>query len=251
MAKERIETGKMPQITVTDCAGDLVIRPWMELAVQVQGEYLAKQVEAGHTFSANGDLRILVPEDAILMVQNVRGDLSIKSIRGDVSLGNIHGDSILVNLGTVKAGEIHGDLSAKNLAGPLSIESVHGDAVVRNIDHMVSAAVVHGDFAAYYINGDVQLDQVEGDINLRTVNGEVSINKGARDVNLRNLGGVCAVQHAHGDIRLKGGLCEGEHTFTASGDIVVRWPANVPIQVVAKAPDVRNRLPLEDVKEAG
>jgi hypothetical protein len=114
---------------------------------------------------------------------------------------------------------------------------------------MVSAAAVHGDFAAYYINGDVQLDQGKGDINLKTVSGDVSINSGSRDVNLRNLGGVCAVQHAHGDIRLKGGLCEGAHTFTASGDIVVRWPANAPIQVVAKAPDVRNRLPLEDLKK--
>ncbi len=39
MAKERIETGKIPQIEVKECKGDLVIRPWMELAVQAQGDY--------------------------------------------------------------------------------------------------------------------------------------------------------------------------------------------------------------------
>ncbi len=47
----------------------------------------------------------------------------------------------------------------------------------------------------------------------------------------------------------KGGLSAGEHIFEASGDIVVRWPRNAPLQLVAKASEVRSRLPLEDVKE--
>ena len=248
MAIERIETGKIPQIEVSDCAGDLIIRPWMEMAIQAKGDFQVEQVESSHFFSSAGDLRLFVPEEAAVKVQNVRGDLSIKSIRGDVSLGDVRGDAILVGLGMVKVGEIHGDLAAKNLEGPLSIEWVHGDAVARNIDGMLSAGVVHGDFAAYYVNGDVRLDQGKGDINLKTVNGEVSINSGSRDVNLRNLGGICSVHRADGDIRLKGGLCEGEHTLTASGDIVVRWPANAPLHVVAMAPEVRNRLPLQDLK---
>jgi ubiquinone biosynthesis protein UbiJ len=249
MANNLIETSKIPQIEVDDCAGDLVIRPWMELAVKAQGTYQMDEIESRLVFSSNGDLRLLVPEGAILRVGNVQGDLLIKGVRGDISLNEISGDAVLLNLTQVKAGNIQGDLSAKNSEGPLYVEAIYGDAMVRNIDRDVSIDSIYGDFAAYYVSGNVNLGQCIGDINLRTINGEISIDSGHRDANLRNLGSLCSIQDIHGDIRFKGGLSTGEHSFEALGDIVARWPGNVPLQVVAKAADICNRLPLEDVKE--
>jgi hypothetical protein len=249
MANEKIETSKTPQIEVTDCAGDLVIRPWMELAVKAQGPYQMDEVESCLVFSSQGDLRLLVPEGATLRLGNVRGDLMIKGVRGDISLNEISGDAVLLNLTQVKAGNIQGDLAAKNSEGPLYVEAIYGDAIMRNIDSDVSIGSIYGDFAAYYVSGNVRLGQCMGDINLRTINGEVSIDTGHRDANLRNLGSLCLIKDIHGDIRLKGGLSAGKHSFEALGDIVVRWPGNAPLQVVAKAADIRNRLPLEDVKE--
>jgi hypothetical protein len=249
MANEKIETSKIPQIEVTDCAGDLVIRPWMELAVKAKGSYKMDEVESCLVFSSQGDLRLLVPEGATLRVGNVGGDLMIKGVRGDISLNEISGDAVLLNLTRVKAGNIQGDLSTKNSEGPLYVEAIYGDAIVRNIDGDVSIGSIYGDFAAYYVSGSVSLGQCMGDINLRTINGEVSIDTGHRDANLRNLGKLCLINDIHGDIRLKGGLSAGEHSFEALGDIVIRWPRNAPLQVVAKAADISNRLPLEDVKE--
>ncbi len=249
MANERIETSKIPQIEIADCAGDLVIRPWMELAVKAQGNYQMDEVESCLVFSSQGDLRLLVPEGAALKVGNVRGDLLIKGVRGEISLGEISGDALLLNLTRIKAGTIQGDLSAKNLEGPLYVEAIYGDAMARSINSDVSIGSVYGDFAAYYVSGNVRLRQCMGDINLKTINGEVSVDTGHRDANLRNLGNLCKIKDIHGDIRLKGGLSAGEHSFEAFGDIVVRWPGNAPLQLVAKAADIRNRLPLEDVKE--
>ncbi len=131
----------------------------------------------------------------------------------------------------------------------MSVEAIYGDVLVRNIDNEVSMGNVYGDFAAYYVNGNLGLGQCMGDINLKTINGEVSIDSGHRDANLRNIGSLCLIEDIRGDIRLRGGLSPGEHSFKASGDIVVRWPGNAPLQVVAKAADIHNRLPLEDIKE--
>jgi hypothetical protein len=46
-----------------------------------------------------------------------------------------------------------------------------------------------------------------------------------------------------------GGLAAGSHEFVAKGDIVVRWPANAPLDLVAKAAEVRSKLPLQNIKE--
>jgi hypothetical protein len=138
---------------------------------------------------------------------------------------------------------------AKNIANPLAVQAVFGDALAHNIDGNLNVNDIHGDIAAYYINGDVHLGQSKGDININTVNGHVAIDEGYRDANLRNLGGSCTVKEIHGDIRLKGGLSSGEHQFKALGDIVLRWPVNAPLQLVANAPEIRNRLPLQDIKE--
>jgi hypothetical protein len=57
------------------------------------------------------------------------------------------------------------------------------------------------------------------------------------------------VGHAEGDIRLVGGLASGDHTFTADGDILVRWPVDAPLNLTANAPDIKNRLPLENTAD--
>ena len=249
MAKERIETSKTPHIEIGDCMGDLVVRTWTELAVQALGDYEKEEIATGLIFKATTDLRLMVPEGAEIRVGNVRGDLLVKGVRGDISIGEISGDAILLNLSHVKAGTIRGDLSAKNVDGTLNLETVYGDAVVRNINGEVASGKVYGDCAVYYVTGNVLLGQCMGDINLKTVNGDVLVNRGHRDANLRNMGGLCRLKDIQGDIRLKGGLSAGEHLFEASGDIVVRWPGKAPLQLVAKAAEVRNRLPLQDMKE--
>lgn len=249
MAKERIETGKAVVIKVANCSGDLVIRPWMELAVQADGNYEITETDGKLIFQASGDLRLLVPVESTLIVDKVQGDLLIKGVRGTVELGEIDGDAALQNLSCLSITTVHGDLSAKNLMDPLVVESVYGDALARSIDGDVKINNIYGDLAAYYINGDVKLGQCMGDINMRTVSGRVAIESGYRDVNLRNLGSICSVKDIHGDIRLKGGLSSGEHLFQALGDIVVRWPLDAPLQLVAQAAEIQNRLPLVDVKQ--
>src|SRR5690606_34380397 len=87
-----------------------------------------------------------------------------------------------------------------------------------------------------------------GDVNLHTVSEDLHISKSHRDVNLSNLGGVVRVDQAEGDIRLRGSLAAGKHRFQAQGDVVIRWPVNAPLAITAKAPNISNRLPLDEAQ---
>ncbi len=251
MATQWIDASNVPAIEVIVCNGDLIIKPWLDQAVQAAGTY--ELIETANknklVFQAEGDLRLLVPIDIAISVGNVLGDLVIKGIRGAIQIGETSGDAVLQNLSQVEMGKVHGDLSAKNINGNLEVEMVYGDALVRSIDGDLNVDSVFGDTASFYVNGSVYLVKCMGDVSLRTVSGNVTIKTGQRDANLRNIGGLCSIGDIRGDIRLQGGLCEGEHDFSAAGDIVVRWPVDAPLQLTAKAAEITNRLPLEDMKE--
>jgi hypothetical protein len=249
MSTQRFDLGKAPHISIADCAGDLLVRSWMELDVVAKGDgFEANQTEGGLSLSADGDLQLMVPEGTHLSVVTAHSDVVIKNISGDISLHEVHGDAVLQGVNQVKLGTIHSDLSAKNIEAGLSAEAINGDAALRNVGS-VHVATVHGDLAARYVNGPVDLGEVAGDASLNTVNGDLNIGKCHRDVNLQNLGGLNTVAHVSGDIRLVGGMASGDHTFTADGDILVRWPIDAPINLTASAPNIKNRLPLENVAD--
>ena len=247
MSKERFQVGKTPAIMVTDCQGDLVIRPWLDLDVRAKGEFTVEELGDRLAFISTGDLVLNVPEGASVHVEQGRGDVVIRSITGDVSLTKVSGDLILSNLFAAKVGHVAGDLVAKNLSGPLSVKRVDGDVVARNVDDDLLIELVNGDVIAQYISGSASIVEVMGDINVRSVNGDVEIVSGSRDTNLRNLGGRCSVKSVAGDIRLLGGLGPYDHSLVAGGDAVLIWPIDDPLLLEAEASSIDNRLPLLDV----
>lgn len=249
MSNKRFDLGKTPHISIAECTGNLVVRSWLDLDVTVKGgDFEANEIEGGLSLSAKSDLQLMVPEGTHLSVQSTHGDVVIKNISGDVSLHEVHGDAVLLGLSHVKLGTIHSDVSVKNVDGAVSVETITGDAAVRNIGSL-HVGTIHGDLAGRYINGTVDLGEVAGDVSLNTVNGDLTIGKCRRDVNLQNLGGLNVVSHVSGDVRLSGGLASGDHTFTADGDVLLRWPIDAPVNLTANAPNIKNRLPLENIVE--
>lgn len=252
MSKQTFYTAKAPRIVVEQCSGDLEIRSWADTtAVQAKGDGLnSSESEAGLTLTCSGDLKLVVPRDSSLAIQTVSGDLLVKNVAGDVVIEEAQGDVTLAGLGYVKVGHIAQDLSAQNIDGGLSLGTVGGDVSCRSLSQL-SANEVGGDLSASYIVGHVALTQVAGDASLRTVNGDLTIAAAERDVNLRNLGGKAQVGGVGGDIRLVGGLGSGKHSFAAAGDVIVRWPADAPLIVTATAPNIANRLKLQNVVQEG
>jgi hypothetical protein len=247
--KQEFFLGKNPHITVT-CHGDCDIRSWVQSAVMVKGAEI-EAIEGEETLSlvSHGDLRLMIPDTASLTVETAHGDLLVKNVVGSVSINNVHGDVILRGLQQVKVSAIMADLSAKHLNGTFSVEQIHGDAVFRHVGEL-HCDLVHGDISAHYVNGEFNVNHGMGDVSLLSINGDVRINRADRDVILRNLGGLNTVTNVAGDIRLRGGLTSGEHTFVAERDIIVRWPLSEPLNFVATAPRIVNRLPLDKELES-
>jgi hypothetical protein len=246
MAKERIETGKAPMLSLR-CAGDLRVRGWTELAMLINGQsYTADENEKGFLIDSTGDLSMMVPVGSLVDIQEVSGDLAIKGLEGDLTIGGVHGDVALLNLAAVGLSTVNGDLSVKNLSGPFSADNIDGDCVLRNVFE-VQLGSIHGDCAARNVNGNLNVASVSGDFAIRTINGDVTIKQSARDANFRNVGGTLNSTNIHGDIRLRGGLSAGKHQINASGDIVVLWPSETPLVVEANAPNIKCKLPLQDV----
>jgi hypothetical protein len=243
MKKEKFETGKAPHITV-ECMGDLDIRSWGETTVFIKGgQHETSEQEEGLTIHSHGDLRLMVPTGTQLTVTAAHGDLSVKNVEGVVEIDEVMGDTSLRSIGALAARRFHGDLSVRDVNGPCSIEEVLGDASLARTGN-VNTERVHGDCIVRTIAGSVNLGEVMGDASVKSATGDVSIGTGHRDVSLRDVGGVVNVGEAQGDIRLRGPIAAGKHHLNANHDIVVRWPAGMPLDVIANGREILDRLGL-------
>jgi DUF4097 and DUF4098 domain-containing protein YvlB len=189
-----------------------------------------------------------VPDGSILSAGHVGGDLNVKNTAGHVSVETIQGDAILTGAGAVELGTVHGDLVARHLKSLLSVKEIHGDATVRNTA-AIAFTSVYGDLSARKLAGSLTVETISGDGDLRYVDGDVAVAGGHRDVNLTAISGRVSVADVKGDIRLRGGLQDGDHSLEAAGDIIVRWPAGQTLNLVASGGRIDNRLPLNETTE--
>lgn len=246
--KEKYDLGKAPNIIVTDCAADVVVKGGQAADVTVSGQHEAQPGDGRIELRGSGSLALIVPLHTALVMQNVSGDAIIKGVDGPLRLERVNGDAVLKSVGEVHAETVHGDLVAQNVGGDLNLETVMGDVALRNVGDL-TIGLVHGDLAVRFVEGDVSVADVAGDILLHTVNGDTIIRRGQRDANLSNLGGQLTVKSVNGDIRLTGGLAAGKHHCAAQGDIVVRWPVDAPLNLLVSRGQVHNCLDLQDVVE--
>lgn len=249
MNKQRFDTGKTPTITVSECLGDLVIKGWPEPVLYIQGgPFEATESEKGYTIACRGSLNLRVPVAANLFLDQVRGDLIIKNIEGDINASEVNGSMIVKIANSVTIANVYGSFTGKNIDGLLTADNVMHSLSLRNVAS-TEIGDVHGDFSARYVEGSIQVDHVMGDVSLNTVNGSVTIERTAGDANLRNLGGAARLDQIGGDLRLTGGLASGKHVFQASGNILVRWPPDEPINLTAMAPSIVRRLEFDSMTE--
>lgn len=248
---DEFEVGKMPHIRIEACHGDLVVKGWDKTTVLVKADQAdVNEVDDGLTITSNGRLRLSVPENASLTVTKAQGDIVIRSVEGTVRIDESAGDIILSAIAAAELGDIQGDLSAKNIDGAVSAHNISGDAIFRQVGS-ITLNDVHGDLSARGVDGSVTANTISGDTGLRNISGDVTIKVGHRDANLRFLEGQTAIGRIHGDIRLYGELAIGKHIFAADGDIVLRWPVHTALALTATAPEIINRLQLDNVVETG
>lgn len=153
------ETSATPRIHLTNIGGDLRIIGWEQNQILAQGQQL-QHTQEGDTFTlqAGGNCTLRVPQQAVLQVGQVGGDLKAKVLAGDLQLAMVGGDAILRQVGAVVADLVSGDLSIKKANGSVRVQMASADVAVREV------------------TGDVLVTQAAGDVAVREVTGHVRIN---------------------------------------------------------------------------
>ena len=248
--KKSFETGKAPQIIVTECFGSLVVKAHPDTHVIVKGDdvLLAEaKPEAPDVITVSGraGLILYVPEQSTLLIHDSHGSVVIKGVQGQVDVMQAHGEVVCKSGHTLHVDQVFGSLVGRDLDGEVKVGQASGDVSLRNVGGL-QMGTLHGDLRVRNVNGSVAIGQGHGDISLNTVSENVTVGQGGRDVNLKNVAGLVTVSHTAGDIRLYDGLGSGKHTLHAEGDVVVRWPADLPFTLTATASEVVSKLTLDE-----
>lgn len=214
---ETLDADPKGTVTVSNTAGDVVVRGWSRNEVRVVAE-LGDEVEelefersgdevdvivkvprrGGRDISS--DLTISIPEQSSLRIGSVSADITIIGVYGAQDLSTVSGDvnseafAADVEIETV-SGDI--ELQGDNLEAEIELGTVSGDIDVHGVAGKLTLASVTGDLAVVDgVLGRVRLNTTNGDIVFRagllesgrldaeTINGKVDINF-AGDVSAR------------------------------------------------------------------
>ncbi|MBK8432047.1 MAG: hypothetical protein IPL28_12455 [Chloroflexi bacterium] len=248
--KKSFPTGKAPQIIVTECYGELIVKAHLEPHVIVKGDdqvTAEAKPDAADVITVSGyaNLILLVPEQSQLLIHQSSGSATIKGVHGHIDVMQVHGELICKSGHSIHVQEVYGSFIGRDLDGAVQVGNVNGDINIRNSGGL-QIKTLHGDLRGRNINGAVSVEDGQGDISLNTVNEGVTIGSSQRDVNLKNIAGVVQIGHAAGDIRLYDALSAGKHSLKADGDVILRWPANAPLLLTATAPQIVSKISLDE-----
>src|SRR6476661_7281754 len=112
MATQSFPVGAAPRIVLNGCSGDLEIEVWDERAVEVDTDgsvnRLSQTDEALVIEDVEDDLRLRVPADAELVIDEVGGDLTASGFRA------------------LTVGDVGGDVEVEDIDGLVRLENVGG-----------------------------------------------------------------------------------------------------------------------------
>lgn len=206
-----LDVDRESRISISNLAGEVVVRGWNENRVHVGGE-LGPDVEE-LIFERDGkqvtikvkiperswgkkrvtsDLDIRVPQMSSLNVSTVSADVTVNGVRGEQRLQSVSGD-----------------VSTEAFESEIHAEAVSGDVAVvgRDADAVWRFTTVSGDIQVKDLSGEISAEVVSGDIEvgggsfervtLETVNGDIDFRGGLKN------GGKMDVESVNGSVDVK------------------------------------------------
>jgi len=179
-------------------------------------------------------LRIVYPDDVILMPDWGRGWNTTMHVRDDGTFGDEdwwegkhhdHGDGREVRItGRSRSGlEAFADLHVTVPKGKaVALYLGVGKAVVTNVDGAIRVWVASADVAADRTRGSLRIQTGSGNVDLRTASGDVGLATGSGDITAAGVDGSrLRLETGSGTITLRDGKAPDVHVETGSGDIDV------------------------------
>jgi hypothetical protein len=177
-------------------------------------------------------LRIIYPDDVIVMPEWGRGWNTTLRVRDDGTFGEEHGrherggwfrEGREVRItGRGRDGlEAYANLrvsvpAGKNIALYLGV----GKAFISNVDGMIRVYVASADVAADRTKGSLRVETGSGNVDLRTASGDVNLETGSGDITVSGVdGSTLRLETGSGNVTLTDGKAPTVHVETGSGGI--------------------------------
>lgn len=137
------------------------------------------------------DLKVTMPANMMLNVDDGSGSTSIININGAID---------------VKDGT--GELTIKNIANNLKINDGSGGLYVSDIFGNVSIVDGSGELELSDVNGNLNINDGSGSLDLKHISGNVIVEDGSGDLTIKNIAGMVTIDDGSGgiDVDQVGGL---------------------------------------------
>ena len=187
------------------------------------------------------------------------GDIDVSRVEGLIRVHTSGGDIGIMNSdGKFNASTSGGDLKFLQLTGNIDAQTSGGSITLRNIEgESVECHTSGGDISAGYISANLTGKTSGGEIDLDNIKGHVDVSTSGGDIDIEQITGSLTCHTSGGDIEGEGiigpvdasttaGDIELELSYdssikeysfnleTRSGDIVVRVPTGLPLNVDAE-----------------
>lgn len=178
-------------------------------------------------------LRVIYPEDVILVPELGRGSSTTIRVRDDGTFGDdgtghhshgFFGEGREVRIvgrghydGLEASAALHVSVPAgKNIALHLGV----GKTFVSNVDGVIHVYVASADVAADRTKGSLHVATGSGDVDVRTVAGEINLETGSGDVTLSGMDGSrLTLNTGSGNVTVTDAKAPNVHVETGSGDV--------------------------------
>ena len=180
-----------------------------------------------------------------IVIEKVKGTVSMSTSGGDVDAGNIDGKADLrTSGGNITLAAVNGEATVNTSGGDIRIEKVGKKLEARTSGGNIEVGDIGGDANLSTAGGDVRVGKVSGSAYLRTAGGDVTLNGASGtveaktaggDIDLKNITGSIDAKTAGGNIKAElnpSGKGESE-LKTAGGDIKLFIPANAKATIEA------------------
>jgi hypothetical protein len=181
-------------------------------------------------------------------LEDMTGPVKITSGGGNVDAGNLGSDfSLISGGGDVHVNNVGGQTQMKISGGKVYIGSSHGVSIqsgagsieVRKCFGSLAASTGGGNLNFGDVAGSVQATTLGGTVHLASAEGRVQVTTSGGNINLYRLSQGAQVETGAGSIVAefvggRGGFSDSS-LHTASGDVVVYLPYNLPVTVHASS----------------
>jgi len=173
------------------------------------------------------NLKIRVPADTKVEIENRHGDTSVYGVKSLVRVDNAHGKVKLQDLaGECVAQNSHGTLNASNL-GSAELTNKHGDIAVENVAGDLQVEGSHGHVEVAQVSGSTIIANQHGNVDVKKLSNSADLSTSLGTMNVAEVGGDTKLSNQHGKISVDG--IEGKLNVTNSFG---------PVNVNANSPEV-------------